>query len=82
MFIATESMPFRYIRRTELLKSLGICRTTLEKLIAEGSFPAPFKIGARAVAWRSTEVEAAMEAMPRLQDAYQRSQAAIPRTRG
>ena len=73
---------FRFIRRAELLKLLGISRSTLESLIAEGSFPAPFKIGARAVAWKSTEVEAAMEAMPRLQDAYQRSQAAMHRTRG
>lgn len=73
---------FRFIRRTELLKLLGISRSTLESLIAEGSFPAPFKIGARAVAWKSTEVEAAMQAMPRLQDAYQRSQAAMHRTRG
>ena len=73
---------FRFIRRAELLKLLGISRSTLESLIAEGSFPAPFKIGARAVAWKSTEVEAAMQAMPRLQDAYQRSQAAMHRTRG
>ena len=81
MFIATESMPFRYIRRAELLKALGISRSMLESLIAQGDFPAPFKIGARAVAWRSTEVEAAMQAMPRLNDAYQRAQA-MPRARG
>ena len=73
---------FRFIRRAELLKSLGICRTTLESLIAQGDFPAPYRLGKRAVAWRSTEVEAAMQAMPRLHDAYQRSQAAMHRTRG
>lgn len=81
MFIATESMPFRYIRRAELLKALGISRSTLESLIAQGSFPVPFKLGPRAIGWRSNEVEAAMQAMPRLNDAYQRAQA-MPRARG
>ena len=81
MFVATNPLPFRFIRRAELLRTLGISRSTLESLIAQGSFPVPFKLGPRAIGWRSNEVEAAMQAMPRLNDAYQRAQA-MPRARG
>jgi prophage regulatory protein len=34
----------------------GLPRTTLYAAIAEGNFPAPVRIGRRAVAWREADV--------------------------
>ena len=39
--------------------------TSIYRLMREGKFPKPLKVGARAVAWRSDEVLAFIEALPR-----------------
>jgi prophage regulatory protein len=51
-------MPECLVRKRELLGSLKISRTSLERMMAAGTFPRPQKIGARAVAWRESDVEA------------------------
>ena len=57
---------FHYIRRSELLALLGhISRSKLEQMVSQGLIPAPFRLGARAVAWRSDEIEKAMSAFSR-----------------
>jgi len=45
------------IRLPELLARAGIGRSTVYKLIAEGKFPRPVLIGARAVGFVSEEVD-------------------------
>ena len=74
----TQSLfSFRYIRRPELQALLGdSSRSFVEGLVAQGILPAPYKIGKRAVAWRSDELEAALAALPKIEDAYQRSESA------
>lgn len=49
-------MSNRIIRRPEVETLTGIPRSTLYAKIADGDFPAPVKIGRRAVGWREAEV--------------------------
>jgi prophage regulatory protein len=37
---------------------VGMRETALRQMMARGQFPAPFKIGARAVAWLEADVDA------------------------
>ncbi len=49
-------MTHRILRRPEVEKLTGIPRSTLYAKIAVGDFPAPIKIGQRAVGWLEIEV--------------------------
>ena len=49
-------MSNRIIRRPEVETLTGIPRSTLYAKIADGDFPAPVKIGRRAVGWLEAEV--------------------------
>lgn len=49
-------MTNRVIRRPEVEALTGIPRSTLYAKIASGDFPAPIKIGQRAVGWLESEV--------------------------
>lgn len=70
----SQQLSFSYIRWPGLLKACGgICRSAAEELIAQGLLPKPYKLGARTVAWRSDELEAALSAMPRVEDAFEKS---------
>ena len=40
-----------YLRTHDVLKIFPICRTTLYKLIKNGLFPAPVKLGPKLSAW-------------------------------
>lgn len=44
-------------RSSMVMKKIGYGRSTLYQLVKDGRFPAPIKLGARAVAWSSLEVE-------------------------
>ena len=45
-------------RRKAVQARVGLSRSTLYCLIAKGEFPAPVKIGARAVAWDARDIDA------------------------
>lgn len=47
----------RILRRTEVEARCGFKRAHLYKLIKEGKFPRPTRIGVRAVGWDSIEIE-------------------------
>ena len=64
------SIPFRYIDQKAVCAILNVSRATLERQVAEGRFPKPYKLGKRAVRWRSDEITAYINALPRLDDAY------------
>jgi len=49
-------MTHRILRRPEVENLTGIPRSTLYAKIAVGDFPAPVKIGQRAVGWLEAEV--------------------------
>lgn len=56
-----NEQPPRLIRRPEVQDRVGFGRTTLYTMVNEGSFPAPVQLGARAVAWRESEIDAWIE---------------------
>ena len=51
-----------FIRLPEVIKRTGYLRTSIYEQIAEGTFPAPIKLGPRAVAWVSEEIDKWMDA--------------------
>jgi prophage regulatory protein len=58
MPLATDSTThFVLLRLPEVKAHTGLSRSELYRRIAQGTFPAPVKIGARASAWSSAEVE-------------------------
>ena len=46
-----------YIRLSAVIESTSLSRSTIYRLIAEGSFPSQVPIGARSVAWVNHEIE-------------------------
>lgn len=58
MPLSTDSTTqFVLWRLPEVKAHTGLSRSSLYRRIAEGTFPAPVKIGARASAWSSAEIE-------------------------
>jgi len=55
----------RLLRRYEVLHRIGLGRSRLYDLVAQGKFPAPVRISDRAVAWREDEVDAWIASRPR-----------------
>ena len=55
----------RLLRREEVESRVGLSRTTLYRKMREGSFPEPVQVGARAVRWPASEIEAWLASRPR-----------------
>ncbi|WP_295533774.1 AlpA family transcriptional regulator [uncultured Thioclava sp.] len=49
-------MQTRIYRRPDVEKLVGLSRSTLYAMMAEGSFPKPVKLGKRAVGWREADL--------------------------
>ena len=49
------------LRLPAVLARVGVSRSTLYEMKARGDFPEPVQIGARAVGWRSTDVDEWLE---------------------
>ena len=64
------SSTFRYLNKKELLATLGVSRATLERMVSDGTFPRPFKIGRRATRWKSDEVANFLNGLERSDSAY------------
>jgi prophage regulatory protein len=45
------------LRRNQVEARVGLRRSTIYQAIAEGTFPAPVRLGARSVGWLAHEVE-------------------------
>lgn len=50
------STPQKFMRLPAVMDTTGVSRSTLLRWVKAGTFPAPVNLGARAVAWDSTEV--------------------------
>lgn len=46
------------LRLPQVMREVALCRSSIYAAISEGRFPAPVRIGRRAVAWRAEDVEA------------------------
>jgi prophage regulatory protein len=53
----------RMVRMKELKVITGLATSSIYKMISEGRFPKPAKLGERAVAWRHSELIAWLEAL-------------------
>jgi prophage regulatory protein len=49
--------PRLFARLPTVLAATGLGRSTIYRLIADGSFPAPVRLGPRAVAWRWSDLD-------------------------
>ncbi len=58
-------MEISLLRLRQVQAATGLPRSTLYFFIAEGNFPKPVKLGERAVAWRSDDVERWIESRAR-----------------
>lgn len=60
----TQQAPaLRYIRMKETCRKTGLSKSTIYERISAGTFPAPVRLGERAVAFIESEVEAWMLAI-------------------
>jgi prophage regulatory protein len=50
------------LRLPEVRRRTGLGETAIRTLMREGQFPAPFKLGQRAIAWLESDVDAWIEA--------------------
>ena len=46
----------RIVRRVEVSQLTGLARATIYQKVKERSFPAPIRLGARAVGWRLKDI--------------------------
>lgn len=51
-------------RRRQVEELVQLSRSTIYAAVKAGTFPPPVRIGARAVAWRVSEIEQWLEARP------------------
>lgn len=54
----------RMLRREEVEQRTGMSRSTIYRLMREGDFPLPHRIGQRAVRWRESELETWLASRP------------------
>ena len=54
----------QYLRRRDIEQRIRLSRTSIYEKIAAGTFPKPVKLGARAVAWRESDIEAWLATRP------------------
>lgn len=54
----------RLLRLRDVMDATGLSRSTVYKLMREGSFPAPVHIGPKASRWRESAVRAWMDSLP------------------
>jgi prophage regulatory protein len=50
-------MHTKFIRRRDVQEATGLCRSAIYQGVSDGTFPKPVKLGLRAVAWISEEIE-------------------------
>ena len=46
------------LRLPQVMREVALCRSSIYAAMSEGRFPAPLRIGRRAVAWRAEDIEA------------------------
>ena len=63
-----ENQSFCYMRIAEVSHVTGLAESTIWEYARKSSdFPRPYRVGARATAWRSDEIELWMRTRPRVE---------------
>lgn len=55
----------RILRRPEVLRLTGLSTASIYRLMAQGAFPKPRKLGVRAVGWVAAEIQTWIESRER-----------------
>ena len=58
------AMEERLLRRREVEKITGMSRSSIYRLMPDGEFPRPVKVGPAAVRWRESDITARVESRP------------------
>jgi prophage regulatory protein len=53
--MSENPLPFM-LRRKQLADLLGVSAATIDKARLSGHFPAPIKLGSRAIGWRASDI--------------------------
>lgn len=53
--------PIQLYRLPAVISLVGLSRSSIYRLMDDGAFPVPVKLGQRAVAWRAADVHAWVE---------------------
>ncbi|MDE2842365.1 MAG: AlpA family phage regulatory protein [Chloroflexota bacterium] len=51
------------LRIADVLEVVGVSRSTLYKMIADGRFPRPMRVGQRAARWRQSDIQRWMDSL-------------------
>ena len=54
----------RLLRRRQVEEITGMCRSSIYRLMQDGEFPRPVKVGPAAVRWRASDITAWLESRP------------------
>jgi prophage regulatory protein len=54
------------VRMSRLVEMIGLSRSTIWKLLSEGQFPNPIRLGSRSIAWRVKDVEECLQSREEL----------------
>ena len=57
-------MQDRLLRRREVEKITGLSRSSIYRLMQEGGFPRPVRVGPSAVRWKASDITAWIESRP------------------
>lgn len=58
------TMQDRLLRRRQVEEITGMSRSSIYKMMLEGDFPRPVRVGPMAVRWRASDIAAWMESRP------------------
>ena len=70
-------MQDRLMRRREVEKITGISRSSIYRLMQEGEFPRPVRVGSAAVRWRQSDITVWLESRPVARGEFGSSNAAL-----
>lgn len=56
--------PTRLLRRPEVQARVGLSRSSIYALLAQGRFPMPVRLSDRAIAWRESDIEVWIASRP------------------
>ena len=60
----TKAMGDRLLRRRQVEEITGLSRSSIYRLMEEGEFPRPVKVGPKAVRWRLSDILRWLESRP------------------
>ena len=63
-------MTYELLTRPQVEQKVQLTCSTIYRLMREGRFPLPIKVGPQAVRWRSDELSAWLDARPRAEGEY------------